>query len=100
MELYSLEASGYNDGEYEDAWHWHDFYGIFSTIEKAKEYAEKLINRKRLYYCETFEVNEDWHETEKGIWKKEIFYGEGYTDEWDATYRISKITVDPEYKED
>ena len=115
MELYSLEASCINDGEYEDYWHFEEFYGVFSTIEKAKEYAEKLMEQTRkdtievekyaedgntpLSYYETFKVDKDWYESNGQI-LKEVSYGEGYTNEWTATYCISKITVDPEFKED
>ena len=115
MEFYSLESSGCNNGEYEDSWDFNEFHGVFSTIEKAKEYAERLIEQTRectkeveeyaedrntpLSYRETLEVLEDWHETD-GVISKGISYGEGYTAEWTATYYISKITVDPEFKED
>lgn len=116
MEIYTLEANGYNDGEYEDYWHFDKFHGVFSTIEKAKEYAEKLMERTRkntmnvekwsedgntpLSYYETFQVDKDWYDYEGKVLKKEVSYGEGYTDEWTVTYYISKITVDPEFKED
>ena len=102
MELYFLEVGCSNDGEYEDYEHYERFYGIFSTIEKAKEYAEKLMEdiREGTRYRDTFEVSKDWYEFKKDIFKKEVFYGEGYADEWSAIYRISKVIVDPEYKED
>ncbi len=115
MEFYSLESEGHNDGTYEDAWDFETFHGIFSTIEKAKEYAEKLMEQIRkdtkevedwdddgntpLSYRETFKVVEDWYES-KGVIFKDITYGEGYTNEWTVTYSISKVTVDPEFKED
>ena len=113
MEIYTLEASGYNDGEYEDFWNFDKFYGVFSTIEKAKEYAEKLMERSRkntmevekwsedgrtpLSYYETFKVIEDWNESD-GIFFKEVSYGEDYTHVINEIYRISKVTVDPEFK--
>ena len=115
MILYSLESSGYNDGEYEDYDSFDKFYGVFSTIEKAKEYAEKEMEKSRestievekydtdgntpLSYYETFKVIEDWNESNGNIYK-EVFYGEGYTREITETYCISKVTVDPEFKED
>ena len=115
MEFYSLESNGYNDGTYEDFYDFDKFYGVFSTIEKAKEYAEKLMERSRkntmevekwsedgntpLSYYETFKVIEDWNESDGNIFK-EVFYGEGYTREINETYCISKVTVDPEFKED
>lgn len=102
MILYSLESSSCNNGEYEDYCSYDIFYGVFSTIEKAKEYAEKLME-KIIEECrddnETFEVNEDWHECGKNI-EKEVYYGEGYAEEWTKIYHITKITVDPEFKED
>lgn len=109
MELYSLEANSINDGAYEDYRNFDIFYGVFSTIEKAKEYVEKLIEQKRKSTMEddgwgddrpyeTLEVLEDWHECGKHI-SKEIAYRE-YHEEWTETYSISKITVDPEFKEE
>ena len=113
MELYSLESNGYNDGTYEDADSFDRFYGVFSTIEKAKEYAEKEMEQSKistievekydvdgntpLSYYETFKVIEDWNESNGQI-SKEVTYGEGYTREITETYYISKITVDPEFK--
>lgn len=100
MVLYSLEANSFNDGEYEDYRSYDYFYGVFSTIEKAKEYAEKKMEQiRKEYRDEPFEVNEDWHECGKSI-SKEVYYGEGYSEEWTETYCINKVTVDPEFKED
>lgn len=115
MELYSLESNGYNDGTYEDFDSFDKFYGVFSTLEKAMAYAEKEMERSRkvtmevekwsedgntpLSYYDTFKVIEDWNESD-GAFFKEVSYGEGYTHEINETYCISKITVDPEFKED
>lgn len=100
MDIYSLEANSCNDGEYEDYRHVDKFYGLFSTIEKAKEYAEKLMEQiRKEFRDEPFEVNEDWHECKNGI-SKEVFYGEGYSDEWTTIYYITKRELDPEFKEE
>ena len=115
MILYNLELSAYNDGEYEDYRSYGNFYGVFSTIEKAKEYAEKKMEQTRkntkeveeyaedgntpLSYRETFTVNEDWHESGNCI-SKEVSFEEGSFEVWTQTYCISKVTVDPEFKED
>ena len=114
MILYSLEFKGYNDGEYEDYCHFEKFYGVFSTIEKAKEYAEKKMEQTRkntkvveeyaedgntpLSYRETFTVDEDWHESGECI-SKEVSFEEDCFEVWTQIYYISKVTVDPEYKE-
>ena len=96
MELYSLESNGYNDGEYEDFDSFDMFYGVFSTIEKAKEYAEKLMEETR--EGNNNFVTGNWYES-GGILFKEVTYDDCGND-WTETYSISRITVDPEFKED
>lgn len=97
MILYSLESNSYNDGTYEDFDSFDMFYGVFSTIEKAKKYAEKLMEDTRKSN-NNFGVTGDWYES-GGILFKEITYNDA-GNEWTETYSISKITVDPESKED
>lgn len=96
MELYSLESSGFNDAKYEYFDSFDRFYGVFSTIEKAKEYAEKLMEDTRKDNNNF--VNGKWYES-GGILFKEVTYDD-FGNEWTESYSISKITVDPEFKED
>lgn len=98
MTLYKL-ASWYDNNEKYDANLSGDvFYGIFSTIEKAKEYAEKLIESEKTNYYDkpaTVEVVNDWKDGEKAIIVTDMF-----DTRWDICYTIEEIEVDPEYKED
>ncbi len=101
MELYSLESNSYNEGIYEHFDSFDMFYGVFSTIEKAKEYAEKRISTIKRKY----RIDEDWSEDEFGNYEKRLIIEEDKPayccdDEYDINYTILKRKLDPEYKED
>lgn len=91
----------YELGRYEG---WDDdvyCLGIFSTIEKAKEYAEKDISTIKRKY----RIDEDWSDDGLGGCDKRIIIEEDgpryfCDDEYNINYTIAKRKFDPEYKED
>lgn len=92
--VYELERyEGWNDDEC--------CLGIFSTIEKAKEYAEKDISTIKVKY----KIDEDWSDDGIGGCDKRLIIDEDNPayfsdDECDINYTIIKRKLDPEYKED
>lgn len=75
--------------------------GLFSTIEKAKEYAEKCISNIRRKY----RIDEDWSNDSLGVYEKRLIIEEDKPayccdDEYDINYTIHKRKIDPEFKED
>lgn len=112
MDIYGLFSVGNNDLDYEDALSWYDFIGIFTSVEEAKNYAEKKLNSiredKNKLECWTYEngkrvkvdpftVIEDWH-WDDGCYKKRVEYPEYGT--YDDEYVIKKLTINPEFKEE
>lgn len=112
MTLYSLESKHTNNGEHEDYWGYNLFHGVFSTIEKAKEFAEEKIElheevSELIHDKGTFKVLNDWEEGEffennKGMYKhipkciyKRITFGQYYPSVWDVIYFIEEVEVDP-----
>ena len=75
--------------------------GLFSTIEKVKEYAEKDISTIKIKY----RIDEDWSEDKFGNYEKRLIIEEDKPayccdDEYDINYTIIKRKLDPEFKED
>ena len=96
MENYVYELERY-EGLDDDA----RVLGIFSTVEKAREYAEKLISTFRCKY----RIDEDWNEDSLGNYEKRLIIEEDKPAyccdvEDDICFSINKRKMDPEYKED
>lgn len=100
MFMYVLEQSGHNHLDYEDYYHFSKFIGVFSTVEKAKECAEKLIKKIETEYIDedgysSFQVIEDWvYSNDIKIWKT-IEYGVAY-EEMTEYFTVTKTEVDKE----
>ena len=112
MDIYGLFSVGNNDMDYEDHVYWNDFIGIFTSVEEAKNYAEKKLNSIRedkskrecwkyeneaRVKCDPLTVVEDWH-WDGDRYKKRVEYPEFGM--YDDEYVIKKLTINQEFKED
>lgn len=96
MENYVYELERY-EGWDDDA----RCLGLFSTIEKAKEYAEKDISTIKVKY----RIDEDWSDDSIGGCDKYLIIEEDKPayfcdNEYDISYTIIKRKLDPKFKED
>lgn len=104
MFMYILEKSGHNNLDYEDYHHFNEFRGVFSTVEKARDCAEKLIKEIESqcpndeYGYPTFQVTKEWHDGGDNSIAKTIQFDVDIDSYETMTvyYIITKVEVDKE----
>lgn len=104
MFMYILEKSGHNNLDYEDYYHFNEFRGVFSTVEKAKECAENLIKEIKSKHPDdedgypTFQITKEWHDGDDNSVVKTIQYDVDIDSYETMTiyYTITKVEVDKE----